>query len=260
MEEIMNYEELYGELKVIDKELKERLALLNRLYKAISKEIETGDMKSLSKNLSLMDQTLVQQQETVGQFSEKVDAFDVKTYFENGDFAKQILECCEQMDVDVQGEYPIFEMFPYRVRIDEENQEIYIDRKKVPCVRPISFVQTLKTSQEKLMKASFNAQTFLNELSDAYDMAILKTSKKMGTDVLLINLYKYLTPMGRFRKDYDQKSFAFDIARLYNSDIEKTKNGRRYQFGNSRDGKKGIRILDAVGKEHFMATVCFIEE
>ena len=110
------------------------------------------------------------------------------------------------------------------------------------------------------MKAGFNAQAFANELADAYDLALLKMRKQPEADLYLSSLYKYLVPMGRFRRDYDQQSFAFDLARLYCSDAKTTKNGRCYQFGPSRKNNKVVRILDGEGKEMFLSTVCFYEE
>lgn len=151
-------------------------------------------------------------------------------------------------------------MFPYRVRLDAENQDLYMDRKKVQCMRPASFVETVRKGQEKLNKAGFNAASFSSELSDAYDLALLKKKRNAGTDIYLSDLYKLLAPMSRFRKDYDQQSYAFDLAKLYNSEAEETKSGRRFQFGSSRDGKKGIRILDKNGQEWFLSTICFLIE
>ena len=60
-------------------------------------------------------------------------------------------------------------------------------------------------------------------------------------------------------KEYDQQSFAFDLARLYTSGIEETKNGRRFQFGPSRKPEQAIRILDKDGIEQFLSTICFID-
>ena len=107
--------------------------------------------------------------------------------------------------------------------------------------------------------APFNALTFVSELSDAYDMAVLKLKKHPESDIYLTSLYKFLAPMSRFRKDYDQQNFAFDLARLYISGIEETKNGRRFQFGPSRNGNKAIRILDKEGREQFLATIRFYD-
>lgn len=41
-------------------------------------------------------------------------------------------------------------------------------------MRPRSLAGIIKAGQEKLNKASFNAQAFLGELAEAYDIAALK--------------------------------------------------------------------------------------
>ncbi|MCD7819979.1 MAG: hypothetical protein LUH07_13180, partial [Lachnospiraceae bacterium] len=181
-------------------------------------------------------------------------------YFESGDFADQMLDICKEKNLDVQGEFPVYEMFPYRVKLDVENQDVYMDKKRIQCMRPASFVNTIQAGQEKLKKARFNAESFVSELEGAYDVAILKLNRKPGSDLYLTSLYKFLTPMGRFRKDYDLQSFSYDIARLYEEFIggmTETKNGHAFDFGPARNNKKAIRILDTNGKEQFLATIRF---
>ena len=255
----MNYEELYQDLQPDQKTLKDSLASLQKLFKVVGREVESGDLKSLAKDLSSMAEAAKTLTASLDKLQETVGSFDSKAYFEGGDFAKQMLEACEEKGVDVRGEFPVYEMFPYRVRLDAENQDLYMDRKKVQCMRPASFVETVRKGQEKLNKAGFNAASFSSELSDAYDLALLKKKRNAGTDIYLSELYKLLAPMSRFRKDYDQQSYAFDLAKLYNSEAEETKSGRRFQFGSSRDGKKGIRILDKNGQEWFLSTICFFD-
>ena len=253
----MNYEELYGELQSHEKRLKDTVNSLQKLYKAIVRDTESGDLKNLSRNLSAFSDLLGEQTHLTEEIKKSVEGFDSKTYYENGEFAEQLLEQCREKGVDVKGEYPVYEMFPYKVRLDAENQDIYLDRKRFSCVRPQSFVQMVKTGQDRLTKANFNSQAFLNELSDAYDMAVLKLHKQPESDIYLTSLYKFLVPMGRFRKDYDQQSYAFDLARLYGADLETTKSGRYFQFGPSRFPNKAIRILDASGNEQFLSTIRF---
>ncbi len=256
----MNYEELYSVLQGQEKILKEKLALMQKTGKSVAKEMENGDLKNLSKDIKTMIEANCQQAAVLQELVETVDGFDSQAYLESGEFAGQMLAYCEEFAVDVRGEYPVYEMFPYRVKFDTENQDIYLDRKKVQCMRPKNFVQTVKAGQDKLMKAPFNAQTFVNELADAYDLAVLKLKKSAEDDIYLTSLYKFLAPMGRFRRDYDQQSFSFDVARLYASEVETTKNGRRYQFGPSRNNGKALRILDAEGREQFLATIRFYQD
>lgn len=255
----MNYENLYQALQPQEKSIKDSLASLQKLYKTISKETENGDLKNLIKDLNTMLENTDALSEILKEAADTASSFDAASYFESGDFAEQMLAICREKNVDVRGDSPIYEMFPYRVKLDMDNQDIYLDRKKVQCMRPQSFVDLVKSGQDKLNKASFNAQTFAGELADAYDMAVLKLKKQPGSDLYLTSLYKILAPMSRFRKDYDQQSFAFDLSRLYSSGIDETKSGRKFQFGPSRLNNKAIRILDQNGQEVFLATIRFFE-
>lgn len=256
----MNYENLYETLQPYHKSLKESLAALQKLSKTTTKETDSGDIKNLLKDLDSMAETAAVLSAVLESMRTAVSGFDTKAYFESGDFARQMLEACQEKGVDVRGAAPVFEMFPYRVKLDMENQDIYLDRKKVQCMRPRSFVDTVRSGQEKLNKAPFNPAVFAGELADAYDTAVLKMNRRPGADIYLNSLYKFLAPMSRFRKDYDQQSFAFDLARLYISRIEETKNGRRFQFGPSRESNKSIRILDGNGQEYFLSTICFYKQ
>ena len=58
--------------------------------------------------------------------------FDIYEYISGGDFAEQMLSYCEKSGVDAKGENNIYEMFPYKVKLDGENADIWLDRKKAP--------------------------------------------------------------------------------------------------------------------------------
>ncbi|MCC8081601.1 MAG: hypothetical protein LIO80_06295 [Lachnospiraceae bacterium] len=259
----MNYEDLYQSLLPDEKSVKDSVAVLQKLSKNIAKETESGDLKYLSRDLDSLAQTAAALSDTIERLRTNVDAFDSRAYFESGDFAAQMLDICREMELDVQGEFPVYEMFPYRIRLDVENQDIYMDKKRIQCMRPSSFMNTVKTGQDKLQKAHFNAQSFSGELAEAYDLAILKQNRQRGSDMYLTTLYKLMAPMSRFRKDYNLQSFSFDIARLYAEFINgmnETKSGRRFDFGPTRYNRKAIRILDANGKEQFLATIRFMND
>lgn len=256
----MNYEELYGSLQNLEKELKDKQSAAQKQYKNAVKNTEAGDIKSLSKNLETLAALLSEQESIVENLKRDVEGFDAKHYFESGDFAGQLLEICGEKGIDVQGEYPSYEMFPYKVKIDAENQDVYVDKKRIPCVRPAELAKQIKLGQDKLNKASFNAQSFLNELAEAYDLLTVKGKKAPSADLYLTDLYKLMVPMARSRKEYDIQSFAFDLARLYASEIKTTKDGRFYQFGPSRKSNKVVRILDSEGKELFLSTIRFYED
>ena len=255
----MNYEELYQNLLPIQKELKDAQAAAARLYKKLVKDAESGNVREMEKDLALLSETAAGLSEGTKKMTQALGEFDRRAYFESGAFTEEMLAACAEKEIDVIGESPVFEMFPYKVRIDAENQDVYLDRKKLATMRPQAVAQTIASGKEKLLRIKFNAQKFVDELVEAYDVTIMKMDKRPGADVYLTNIYKTMVPMGRFRRDYDQQSFAFDIARLYDSDIEMTKKGRRWQFGPSRNNAKAIRILDSEGNEQFLATIKFFE-
>lgn len=258
----MNYEELYSELSSVEMQLKTGIKNMKKADDNIAKNAVSGDLKALRKNIEALTQMLNDSRKTLEELQEIAGSFDEKVYFESGDFTRQLLEICREKGVDVTGEFPVYEMFPYRVRIDAENQDLYMNRKKIACMRPSSFAAMVKAGQEKLSKVKFNSDTFEKELAYGYDLALLKQGKRPGTDIYLKNIYKFLVPMSRSKREYDEQSFAYDLARLYSLYCEghqETKDGRKFQFGPSRENGKALRILDQNGKERYLTTICFYE-
>jgi len=259
-----DYEDLYRQTLSVEKELKDKISSQQKLFKSISKNMEKGDLKSWTRDLASMRGYLKEQESLIEELQNQVDAFGIREYVENGDFVEQLLTHCDRLEVDVKGDYPIYEMFPFRVRIDAENLDLYLDRKRVQCLRPLTFAQEVKASRDKLLKATFDPKSFIKELAAAYDLMLLKqnqgkTPTSAAGDIYLRSLYTLLTPMRRFRKDYDMQSFAFDLARLYTADLHTSEDGRKFQFGPSRNINKAIRILDKDGREQYLATICFYE-
>ena len=257
-----NYEELLKQIKEIEKEVKDRVTLAQKLFKTSSNNMENGDLKNWAKDINALRNTLQETDSALTRMQETVSGFDIRNYTESGEFHKQLISNCEALSVDVKGDYPNYEMFPFRVRMDVENLDMYLDRKKVQCLRPLAFVQMVKASGDKMLKAPFEPAGFASELATAYDLALLKQNQgkaisASSSDIYLKSLYNFLTPMKRFRKDYDQQSFAFDLARLYSSEVDTTDDGRKFQFGPSRSISKCVRILDKDGAEQYLATIRF---
>ncbi len=257
---MQNYEELYEALQPILKKLKDGAGAANRLQKAIQKDTESGNLTNMKKNIEALKESCAQLTETIADVSDAADGFDTQTYFAEGDFARQLLEACQDAGVDVKGERGIYEMFPYKVRIvgDEDHDgEVYINRKKLPSFRPSYVAEFIRAGQEKLFRAKFNAAAFMNELADAYETTCLKSGARVGSTQKLDKIYKALAPTARARKEYDKQAFAFDLARIYEAGPEAwtTKAGEKYYFGTSRDGKTGYRVLGSTGIESFINTV-----
>jgi hypothetical protein len=190
-----------------------------------------------------------------------MEGFDGQEYMANGDFAAQMLETCIALNVDVQGSFPVYEMFPCKVTINPETQDVTVDRKRLQCLRPLKLVTDIKAVRDKLSKAPFNAQAFAKELAGAYDLELLRTAKGKpyapDKPCYLMDLYAILTPMRRYRKDYDRQSYAFDLARLFALGDKTMEDGRSFRFDTTRDNKRAIRILDQHGDEQYITTIRF---
>ena len=258
----MDYDEFYQPFKLKEKSMKENYERQQTVLKSMSRNADKGDLKSFAKDLTAMGALISEHEKYLRELRELAEGFDVRAYMENGDFAKQMLLYCESYGVNVKGDYPTYEMFPYKIKIDSDNQEINIGHRKLQTAKPEYLVADIKRKRDKLMRASYNASSFLEELAGAYDKLVLKRryesqNEKLDYKLLLRDVYAYMAPMQRFRRDYDMQSFAFDLSRLYSSGIEFTKNERQFAFGPARFASQNIRILDKRGAETHVGTIIF---
>ncbi|MGH4038239.1 MAG: hypothetical protein ACRQFF_10385 [Sphaerochaeta sp.] len=255
----MNYEDFYQEYSNLEKINKDSIKSFNRFQKSLSKHMAQGEVKLISQDIENIKAINLVIEENIIQLDNLMNTFNAQEYIESGDWANQMLEYGKQSKIDIQGTFPIYEMFPFKVRIDSANQDIFIDRKKASYLRPSFFIEQVSMMQTKLNRASFNANRFAAELAACYDRMIIIKEKKSGSDIYLLDLYALLVPMGRFRSDYTKQAFAFDIARLRRAGDIILKDGRQVQLGSSRNEKKAIRVLNDEGFEEFFSTITFVK-
>jgi hypothetical protein len=253
----MNYEDFYQEYFEVEKINKDCIKNFSKFQKALAKHMAQGELKLVVQDLENIKNNNRVIEQTTKQLEVIIESFDAKDYIESGDWTNQMLDFGKEEKIDIQGSFPIYEMFPFKVRIDSDNQEIYIDRKKASYLRPAFFINQVKNMQIKLNKANFNAIKFATELANCYDRYLIIKGKSSTADVYLLDLYTLLVPMGRFRSDYNKQAFAFDIARLRRAGEVILKDGRTVQLGSSRNEKKAIRVLNDAGLEEFFSTIMF---
>jgi hypothetical protein len=260
----MDYEVFYQEYLLVADKLKDQQATQQKLLKRINKSVEKGDLRSAIKDLNTLNESTDAGTVTSSELADVVSKVNLEEYLTSGDFANQLVTYCKARDVDIVGEDNNFEVFPYRLKINPSDEELLINKKKAPGLRPLAIAELLEKGRIKLLAATFNSEQYAAELAAGYDLSIIAGAKGKtpvwDADVYLSTVYKYLTPMKRFKKDYDQQSFAFDLARLYNAETNDAGDGRKYQFGPSRNNTKAIRIVDKFGNEQFIATIRFYKE
>jgi hypothetical protein len=260
----MDYENFYSEYDVAASALKEQITAQQRLLKRISKNVASGDVRSSAKDLPSVRAAAEECIRLASGILEKIEDFDIADYLGSGDFAKQLVASCEDAGINIQGEGAAYEVFPYRLKIDLQNGELLINGRKAAGLRPKAVAQELARRRERLLAAAFNPAQYAAELAAAYDLVLIATAKGKpvtpDADIYLTTLYKFLTPMRRFRREYDPQAFAFDLARLYSAESNESADGRMFQFGPSRNNSKAIRVVDVSGNEQFLATIRFYRE
>jgi hypothetical protein len=260
---LLDYELFYDEAEVLLKDIKDKTALQTKTVANVSRCLTNGDLNALPKLYATLREAAAGREEALSELEEHTSGFDGGEYMTGGEFSTQMTEYCRRLDVDVQGTFPVFDMFPCRITVNSDSQDVTIDRKKFACLRPSRIAEVIKAELGKLAKAPFNPQAFAKELAAAYDIAILRASKKKkvadDAPIFASDIYDILTPMRRYKKEYTKNNFAFDLARLYAQDAVQLADGRNLRFDTVRDMKKSIRILDSYGLEQFVTTIRFVE-
>lgn len=114
----MNYEELYSQYQVLEKEMKDNINAVQKLYKAVAKEMESGDLKSFRRDIELLEAAAAGEARILDDMKVLEAGFDSRVYFEDGEFAAQMLDVCGELGVDVKEDLPVYEMFPYNVNVE----------------------------------------------------------------------------------------------------------------------------------------------
>ena len=260
----MNYEDFLSEYQSCEKALGDAAKLVMKLQKAMAKETAMGDIKGARKDLESLRNASESLKGAIEAAGEALSSFDLQHYIESGDYASQLVDAVRAKDVDIAGESPVWEVFPFRVRLDAESQEVYVNKKKLPSFRPSWLADKLADDLEKVRKSSgsFNAVSYANELENAYETIMAKDVRHKlgkGDQVDFKDIYNAMVP-SRFRSLYDMQAFTYDISKLYNANLAEkivTKAGHSIEIGTSRQAKNNLRILDSLGREQWVGGISF---
>lgn len=261
----MLYEEFLEEFRTLEKSVKESLKKLSSLEGRIAKDAEKGDIRAAEKDSAALESATEAYLGAKARLKAHLEGFDYRSYFIDGTFTEEMLSSLREKGLDVVGDYPNYEVFPTKIKLDAESQEVVLGKKKIVTMRPECVASSTKELVDKLKAASFNAVGFAQDLENAYTLMMARENEKAGSKkftygayLTLLDLYKIMVPLSRSRKDYDDLAFAFDVSRLY-IENEKgsfvTKSGRTVSFSTGRG--KGIRILDGSGNEQLVSTISF---
>lgn len=161
----------------------------------------------------------------------------------------------------VEGEFPLFQIFPVDVRVDFEHELVLINNRTVRTIHPAAVASLVEKEWDRLNRERFNAGSFAKAVLRAYDLLLAElTQKSSGSNagrVVPLRTVHQLLALKSGLSGYGLNQFAFDIYRLRRSE-SMTVDGRRLEFGTTRN-RGGIVITHPGGQQETLGSLEVIE-
>lgn len=161
----------------------------------------------------------------------------------------------------VEGEYPVFQVFPVEVRVDMANELVMVNNRTVRVLHPEAVAALVEKEWDRLNRERFNAGSFANALVRAYELLLLEMKdraqgRETGRAVPLRLLHQTLALKAGV-SGYSLNQFAFDVYRLRRS-AHMVVESRRLEFGTSRN--RGIVITHPGGRQENLGSLELVAE
>ena len=239
----------------LNRRAKRVATLAGRLHKAVG----SGDMRAVEG--AIRDLQGLPLDEPLSAASEATGSYDYRTYLSNG-FAADFEAACQEARLPLEGNFPNYFVFPLPVRIDLENPSAIINRTRVGVLRPSSLIAAIQQERDRLERSPFNVTEFLGVLFSVWDRMNAQLTVKNKLDVRqpqpLRQVYRELVPFSRWRREYPESFFAYDIQRLLLSN-EMQYQEWQCQLERGRASANALRLIDRDGQERLISTVHFVE-
>lgn len=226
--------------------------------------IQEGNLESTNQVLGRYEELLSRQADWVSRLKARLPDFDAAGFLQQ-QFHEGFLKALEEEGLPVEADYPVYEVFPFKVRVTPERESVLVDEKTLRALRPRVVAQRLKQEIRRLHGLPFDGARFLQSLAGAYDLLMcrLSVTKKIDLneqEVLLKDVYNVITPLPHQKRAYPPRLFAFDLHRLLRENCLSTSDGRRLWLGNVRNRARAMVILDAQGRPQRYGVMKFYRE
>ncbi len=255
----------------IDRELLDSIKGLEDTHKNLTAALQRFRTGTGDGNLELMQQALSRYSELLDKQAaftadllKSTPAFDIKSYLEES-FHPEFMAALEEEGLAVEADFPVYEVFPFVVKVLPDKGAVQLDDKTVRWLRPGTLAQYLKKMIKRINAGSFDGKRFIQSLARAYDLLLNKfmVDKNLRLneqEVLLKDVYQLLTPLPQHRQEYTLQRFAFDLHRLLRDDHMHAPDGRKLYLGNVRNRSKAVVVPDAQGRPQRYGVIKFYRE
>ena len=248
---------LGSRLRVVEEEL----ARATRTLRALQRAARDGDVSVLPRRAADVAQQ-VQQLAARSESLPDASSFDFDAYCVSGGFHAEFSEACDAEGLPLEGQFPSYEVFPLRIRVNAAERFALIEGRRVRSLRPRLLAQLIARERQRLEARRFNARPFLEALAAAYDTVVaLRLLKRGGQSrdglpMPMLEVYRALTVLPGSQAAYSRLMFAYDFGRLLHSG-ELVVDSRLLQPGASRNAANTLRVIDSQGQESYYATIAF---
>ncbi len=222
-----------------------------------------GDLSTLLDGLQELESASRGLQECAASMRDSTKAFDVQQFLRDR-FETDFRRACAEKGLSVEGTYPTYLVPPLTVQVDLKASRIRLSRKLHRGLRISRIVDAIISERDRIIRRPFNARQFLRELAEAYDELVALEGAQQGGPLTgiersLKQVYRRLTPR-RWRAQYPEAFYAYDLHRLLSSDELYLPDGRRFYLSPSRDARTNLTILDKNEREVQYGVVAFRKE
>ncbi len=245
---------LQGLAKSIDK--------IGRLKK-LGQQPEIMNLVELRKQLEETRRLSIEIKEMVGVIQEQLEDFTLApSTTEQSEWWRLFREAFHAGYPPVEGEFPVFQVFPVEIRVDLEHELVMINNRTVRALHPRNVASLVEKELDRLNRERFNTASFVKSLLRAYDLLIAEAKTKssgrtIGAAVPLRSIHQVLSLRSGV-SGYSLTQFAFDIYRLRRSGTLSV-DGRRLEFGTTRN-RGGILITMPGGQQENLGSLEVLED
>lgn len=153
-------------------------------------------------------------------------------------WAQEFEQALADIHVPFQANYPIYQVFPFEIRVDLTNATATVNNRLTHVMRPESLARIIQRERDRLYAAKFNDRQFMKGLVRVWDL--VKGGETRAGGVPLRQAHEILSlrtgPSG-----YSLQQFAFDLYRLrYQSTM--TYEGKRFRLNAARNSRGAVQV------------------
>jgi hypothetical protein len=235
-------------------------------------------LKNTSKNWDLKDSMVFAsgmrslQEELEGNWNvlqaELMTAFeDIREHLKSQEYAVSVEKEIKALNVPICGEFPQYELPPFKLSISLENFEakLSLGRKseRTSVLNPQELAKWVSARYKKVSGRRFNSTAFMKDLLEAYRVSncLIYREKDVawGRAVPLLEIYDLLTLKQTSRQDYPKQFFMFDLGLLKEQSTISLE-GFRFELGFARNQSRSIVIVDSLGREDRISSLTVYKE